>query len=84
MKSESTEARLRAVLAKMSKQDVASVGPEEDLIERLGLDSLQGLRVLAALEKTFAVRFEDERLAELRTIRSFLEAIRVARKEPAS
>ena len=84
MKSKETDARLRAVLAKMAKQDVDAIGVEEDLIERLGLDSLQGLRVLAALEKSFQVRFEDGHLGELRTIRSLLDAIREARKEPTS
>lgn len=84
MKGKETEVHLRAVLAKMAKQDVGAIGVEEDLIERLGLDSLQGLRVLAALEKHFQVRFEDGGLGELRTIRSLLDAIRDARKEPTS
>ena len=84
MKGKDTEAHLRAVLAKVAKQDAGAIGVDEDLIERLGLDSLQGLRVLAVLEKTFQVRFEDGNLGELRTIRSLLDAIRDARKEPAS
>lgn len=84
MKGKETEAHLRAVLTKMAKQDAGAIGVDEDLIERLGLDSLQGLRVLAALEKSFQVRFEDGSLGELRTICSLLDAIREARKEPAS
>ena len=87
MKPKETEARLRAMLVKMSKAsaaEVAAIGPDEDLIERLGLDSLQGLRVLAALEKDFETRFEDARLGELRTIHQLSDAIRAARKEPVS
>ena len=84
MTGHESEARLRAVLSKTTKQDTTGIGVDEDLIERLGLDSLQGLRVLAALEKSFAVRFPDGRLGELRTIRSLVAAIREARKEPAS
>jgi acyl carrier protein len=87
MTPKETEARLRAVLVKTSKatpETVAAVGPDDDLIEALGLDSLQGLRVLAALEKDFEIRFEDARLGELRTLRALLDAIREARKERAS
>ena len=84
MRTKESEARLRAVLTKMSKQDASAIGIDDDLIEGLGLDSLQGLRVLAALEKSFAVRFDDGKLGELRTIRSLLDAIQEARKEPAS
>lgn len=69
------EADLRVVLARAAQKSLDGIGPDDDLMERLGLDSLAGLRMLAAVEKHFAVRFPDERLHELRTLRRILAHI---------
>jgi acyl carrier protein len=75
MTGEDLEPRVRDVLAEASRRDVSMLGADDDLIEALGLDSLQGLQVLALMEKRFSVRFPDHRLAELRTIRRLASAI---------
>ena len=75
MSGDDLEARVRTVIAEISRQQVSALGLDDDLVERLGLDSLQGLHILAALEKRLEVRFPDERLAELRTIRRLMEAV---------
>ena len=77
------EARVRAVLAEVSKEDVSALGLDDDVVERLGLDSLQGLHLLAAVEKRFLVRFPDERLGQLRTVRRIVDAIRADGKGSA-
>jgi acyl carrier protein len=69
------EARIRAIVAEASRRDLDSIGPNDDLVEQLGLDSLGALHILAALEKKLGVRFPDERLSELRTLRSLEEAV---------
>lgn len=66
---------LREILAHQSRLDVDGVGLDDDLVRELGLDSLTALRVLAAVEKRFDVRFPDERLGELRTLRQVLELL---------
>lgn len=72
------ESQVRECLAHSCKGEVSSLGLDDDLVEKLGLDSLQGLEVLAVLEKRFGVRFPDERLEELRTIRALVAAIQAA------
>jgi acyl carrier protein len=69
------EAELRDLLAKTAKTNLAGVGLDDDLVVALGLDSLAALRMLAAVEKRFNVRFPDERLSEFRTLRAILAAI---------
>jgi acyl carrier protein len=69
------EQRLRAVLAEVSRQDLGRNALDDDLVRELGLDSLAALRLLAAVEKHFDVRFPDERLAEFRTLRQLLDFI---------
>lgn len=70
-----TDAALRALLANVLKRDTAALGPDDDLVEKLTLDSLESLRVLAHVEKRFGVRFDDSRLGELRTLRKLAEAV---------
>ena len=69
------EAKLRDLLSKTAKADLAGVGLDDDLVVVLGLDSLAALRMLAAVEKRFNVRFPDDRLSEFRTLRKILAEI---------
>ena len=69
------ELRVREILDQSCRRKAASLAPGDDLVETLGLDSLEGLQVLAAVEKRFGVRFPDERLAQLRTVRALVDAI---------
>ena len=62
------EAEVRAVITDVARVDGSAIGPDEDLVERLGIDSLQGLQMLAAVEKRFALRLPDEDLVRLNTI----------------
>ena len=66
---------LRAIVSSVSRRDASRVELDDDLVPTLSLDSLAGLRVLAAVEKRFGVRFPDERLSELRTLRQLLDFI---------
>ena len=81
MKSNEVEASVRKIVAEVARREVAALGDDDDLVEKLGLDSLQGLQMLAAVEKRFDVRFPDERLVDLRTIRRLTDAIHAAKKE---
>ena len=69
------EQRLRDLLAEVSHRDLGRTGLDDDLVRELGLDSLAALRLLAAVEKRFGVRFPDERLAEFRTLQQLLDFI---------
>ena len=69
------EAELRRLLSELCRQDVSHLDLDSDLVSELGLDSLAGLRLLAGVEKRFAVRFPDHRLGEFRTLRELLRYI---------
>lgn len=55
--------------------DASAVGLDDDLTEVLDIDSLAELRMLAAAEKRFDVRFADDQLAMLRTLRRLRDAL---------
>jgi len=47
---------------------VGSLPKETDLVKALGIDSLTGLRILAAVEKRYGIRFPDSELKRYRTL----------------
>jgi len=71
----SCESDLRELLSEMSGKDAWAVEADADLVRELGLDSLAGLRMLARIESHFDMRFPDERLSEIRTVRQILAVI---------
>ncbi|HYN08025.1 MAG TPA: acyl carrier protein [Vicinamibacterales bacterium] len=59
---------MRELIGRICKLDASSLRRDDDLVERLGVDSLQGLQILAGVEKQFDVRLPDDELITLRTI----------------
>ena len=69
------ESRVRAIVTEVVREDTRATGRDDDLVEALGVDSLQGLRILAAVEKRFAVRLPDDELVHMRTIGRIADAV---------
>lgn len=78
------EAEVRALITDVARVDGSAIGPDEDLVERLGIDSLQGLQMLAAVEKRFALRLPDEDLVRLNTIGRIADVVERLRGRSAS
>ena len=69
------EASVRAVIHEVSRRDISAIGRDDDLVETLGVDSLEGLQILAGIEKRFEVRLPDDELIQLRTIGRIAESV---------
>ena len=69
------EAGIRQLIGQVSGHDVWRLAPDDDMVEALSVDSLQGLQILAAVEKRFDVRLPDEQLIELRTLRRIADEV---------
>ena len=67
--------------ASESELDASEIGPETDLRDDLGLDSLQAVTVVMALEQEFEIEVDDEEIDGLRTVGDILELL--ARKTAA-
>jgi acyl carrier protein len=63
-----TESGVRRIIADITSRDVSSLTRDDDLVMTLGVDSLQGLQILAIVEQRFGVRLRDEELIHMRTI----------------
>ena len=70
------EQEVIAVVAGITKASPARITPDTDLRVDLNVDSLQGLQIVAALEKRFDVELSDEDLDSYTSVRSICEAIR--------
>jgi acyl carrier protein len=70
------EQEVIAVVAAITKAPSARITPDTDLRVDLNVDSLQGLQIVAALEKRFNVELSDEDLDSYTSVRSICEAIR--------
>ena len=64
-----TESELRELIGRTTGKDLSHVEWDTDLVAELGLDSLASLSLLAAIERHFDIRFADEKLSDLRTLR---------------
>ena len=71
----STEEHLRAIVAGEARVRPRSFALDDDLHSTLGVDSLALLKIVADVEREFGIRVPDERLGEIRTLRSALDLI---------
>lgn len=65
--------------------DIAEVEPSEVALdarlEDLGVDSLDGLRIVAAVEKRYRIVIEESEIAKIRTMPDILELVQRYRPE---
>jgi acyl carrier protein len=78
MTTVAAERLVRAIDAEVTRRDVADLAGGDDLVSAAGIDSMQGLQILAAVEKRFDVRLADDELIDLRTIDRIVAAARRA------
>jgi len=71
----SLEQEIRIAIAAQVRRDPESIGRHDDFEEDLGLDSLDRLDVLAAVEDELRVRIPDDLFSEIRSLDGVLRAL---------
>ncbi len=71
----SSLSRLIELAAKRYGHDPASIGPEDDIFEKLGIDSFQAVELMSELEMEFDVEIPDYELQGARTFGALAAAI---------
>lgn len=69
------EKTLLELIARSARREPAEIDPDADLFMDLGIDSLEGLKILAQLEERFGVLIPDHELMEMNTLRKIRIAI---------
>ena len=71
----SLEQDIRIVVAAATRRDPERIGLHDDFEEDLGLDSLDRLDVLAAVEDELGLRIPDDLFSEIRSLDGVLQAL---------
>lgn len=64
-----------AVIAKVSKVEVAALRPDMDLVADLGFDSAKALELLVELEEALGIEVSDEQAARLNSVGDILAVV---------
>ena len=69
------ETKLRNIIQELTGHDLSDIDSSSDLVEAIALDSIDGLRVIAGIERKMNIRFPDGTLGKLRSIEAMLKVI---------
>ena len=75
-----TEKMVREELSKITGKDTNDISRDANLLEEVGLDSLNILEVFGMVEGKFNVVVEPEKISELRTIEDIVNIIESNKK----
>jgi acyl carrier protein len=68
------------LVAKILKKPIEKVRPEANLFDELGVDSLLGVEIFAALDKKYGVDIPDVRLKEIATLNDLVNLVEELKK----
>ena len=66
---------VRELLAHQLEIDPAQIGPQTDILEDLGADSLDIVELVMAIEEEYDIVITDERAANVRTVEQLVEML---------
>jgi acyl carrier protein len=70
------EQKVIEVVSRITRVPASTIDPDEDLRVAYNVDSLQGLQIVAAVERAFDVRVRDDEIDFYTTVRSIADTIR--------
>ncbi len=69
------EDRIKDVVARTLKIEVARITHESRFVEDLGVESIQSVELVAAFEEEFDIEMDDEEALEVKTVGKAVEFI---------
>ena len=64
---------LRALIAEISEVDEI---PDDTHFKDLGIDSMMGVEIVAAIERQYKIKIDDNELAEISTLNKSLDLVK--------
>jgi acyl carrier protein len=71
-KSSTMKEELRALIAEIAEKDEI---PDDVSFKDLGIDSMMGVEIVAAIERKYQVKIEDSELAEVTTLNTSMALV---------
>lgn len=69
------ENEIRALISKVTKIPEDKIAPEANLFFDLGVDSLLGVEIFAALDKKYGIDLPEERLRKIATLKDIVAEV---------
>lgn len=73
MAIEKFENRIKEIISEIIETDVDKITPTADFVSDLGMDSMQALEIMAAVEKEFKIQIPEEYLEKISNFSNLLE-----------
>jgi acyl carrier protein len=74
---ENLKAEIAAIIAEVAEVPVEAVG-EQTALSELGVDSLDALRIIAAIEKKYQMEVAEEQIGSVRTLSDIISLVAVS------
>lgn len=71
----STQQEVAAIVSAITKSPLPAITPDTDLRLELNVDSLQGLQIVAAIERRFGVTVPDDEIDLYGNVRAIAETV---------
>lgn len=75
-----TEKIVREELSKIIGKDTNEISENDDLVDRVGLDSLSILEIFGMIEEKFNIVLEPDKISEMKTIQDIVSLIEKNKK----
>ncbi len=71
--SNTMKEELRALIAEIAEKDEI---PDDVSFKDLGIDSMMGVEIVAAIERQYKIKIDDSELAEISTLNKSLDLVK--------
>jgi len=68
MDAQTLDRRVREIVAKVVKRDVAEIRPDQELVADLNMESMHALELLCDIEDELGIEFPDEAINDVSTV----------------
>ena len=69
------ELEIRKVVQATIEKDISAAGLDDNVLKKMGLDSMTALEIMAAVEERFHVRIQEQDLPKITSLRSIMEVL---------
>ena len=78
------ETEIRKVVEATIEKDINALSLDDNVLQKMGLDSMTALEIMAAMEERFKIRIQEQDLPKITSLRSVMEVlVRYLKKKDA-
>ncbi len=69
------ETEVRKLIQLTIEKNIDALNLDDNVLQKMGLDSMSALEIMAAIEQRFKIRIQEQDLPKITTLRSVLDLI---------